>query len=83
MGHTIYDNGKGLDGLCIHWSTNQLLSGVFFSIKNKNLFIIAVSPLKSLYSLQNVQSVCIHFLKEEFYILYTLMLYDQLGSTFG
>lgn len=55
----------------------------FFSIKNKNLFIIAVSPLKSLYSLQNVQSVCIHFLKEEFYILYTLMLYDQLGSTFG
>lgn len=59
--------------------------GFFFSIKNKNLFIIhvAVSPLKLLYSLQNVQSVCIHFLKEEFYILYTLMLYDQLGSTFG
>lgn len=80
MGHKIYDDGKGLDGLCIHLS---IAVGVFFQKKNTNLFIIAVSPLKSLYSLQNVQSVCIHFLKEEFYILYTLMLYDQLGSTFG
>lgn len=65
--------------ICLHINSCR----GFFSMKNKNLFIIAVSPLKSLYSLQNVQSVCIHFLKEEFYILYTLMLYDQLGSTFG
>lgn len=57
--------------------------GFFSKEKYTNVFIIAVSPLKSLYSLQNVQSVYIHFLEEEFYILYTLILYDQLGSTLG